>query len=72
VVYLCTWFTGNRFKLGEELTGSTYGNCANLALRCCNVPVPVATSQEALCSSLVAALMADSADASSALPKIVR
>lgn len=70
---LWTWFTGDRAKLGVELTGSTYGNCANLAMRCCNVPIPVTTSQEALCVSLVAALMADSADATrSALPKLVR
>ncbi|KAG0566179.1 hypothetical protein KC19_7G044100 [Ceratodon purpureus] len=62
-----------RVKLGQELTGSTYGNCANLALRCCNVPIPIATSQEGLCSSLVAAVMADAAGATqSVLPKIVR
>lgn len=63
----------DRVKLGQELTESTYGNCAKLALRCCDVPVPVATPQEALCTSLVAAVMADAADAShSVLPKLVR
>ena len=70
---LRTLYADYRVKLGQELTGSTYGNCANLALRCCNVPIPIATSQEGLCSSLVAAVMADAAGATqSVLPKIVR
>jgi hypothetical protein len=70
---LRTLCADGRVKLGQELTESTYGNCANLALRCCNVPVPVTTSQEAVCTSLVAAVMADAADTThSVLPKLVR
>lgn len=64
---------GDRVKIGEELMGSTYGNCANLALRCCNVPVSVASAPEALYNNLVAAVMADSTDATrSTIPKLVR
>lgn len=63
----------NSFKLGEELTGSTNGHRAKLALRCCNVPIPVASSsQGAVCTSLVASLMADSSDATTAIPNLVR
>lgn len=67
---LLTWFTSERFKLGEELTGSTYDNCANLTLRYYNVLVLLATSQEALSISLGVGLMADLV-VTSALPKLV-
>uniref|UniRef100_A0A7I4FVI3 Superkiller protein 3 n=1 Tax=Physcomitrium patens TaxID=3218 RepID=A0A7I4FVI3_PHYPA len=60
-----------RAKLGQKLTESTYGNCAYLSLRCCDVPGPV--PQQDLCTSLVGAVLADATNAEhSVLPKLLR